>query len=428
MKTSGEEHAAKRSAAVGKVLVALLDEKIALTAAQREKLEPIAQRLILEQGTMVNDQSSGNYDAYSPSMFYSAAAGASEDEIKAILDPQQWKRWRDAVKHPENEDMNMIETVRELPSAADASKPHPLPEPEDVELAISAFMQDKNDAQYKKTLAADLVRAEDAVRVAALSPEIAARLEVAARGQAETEMAQWNRNMESIVRSQVGQATPEDVKQRLDSIQAYQFRNRVFGGMNGQEASDNLLDKTLKTALSADQQTVWQKEVDARAAYHKAATVQMITAAFDRKVSMTPDQWQQVQKKIGDVIEKYGDVFNRYMVYQSYWYLQSYMMFLPIAAIPDTEMKQTLTPQQWDHWSGSVECSNASSNWSNVSANAAQQNGANGVVKKKKVVKPKPKSSATPAASATATPAASATPAATATPAPTATPKGTPKP
>ena len=85
----------KRVHVMGEVMLMTLDEKIAFTAAQRQQLQPIVERLVKDIPELYPDNSvNANFNGSSTDMFYSAAAKATEAELKPILDDIQWKHWQ----------------------------------------------------------------------------------------------------------------------------------------------------------------------------------------------------------------------------------------------------------------------------------------------------------------------------------------------
>jgi hypothetical protein len=185
IQTAKEDRKDDRARAMGKVLLALMDERTALTAAQRQLLEPIAERLVKNEDDLVSPNPNENY-SISPSTIYGAAGNGSGDEIKAILDPLQWRHWRDAAELKNiPEDGAYQESVVQLPPADATSVPAaPAPAPEDVERMISDFLADKSKTAREQMFAGQMLKAEDVARVLHLPEEAAARLDTAARGSA----------------------------------------------------------------------------------------------------------------------------------------------------------------------------------------------------------------------------------------------------
>jgi hypothetical protein len=63
-------------------------------------------------------------------------------------------------------------------------------------------------------------------------------------------------------------------------------------------------------------------------------------------------------------------------------------LFLPVAAIPEKDLKAILTKEQWDRWTGSQEFSNVANYWNMINNN--HQARVVHTVKQKVKVKPTP--------------------------------------
>ncbi len=51
--------------------------------------------------------------------------------------------------------------------------------------------------------------------------------------------------------------------------------------------------------------------------------------------------------------------------------MQAYSMFIPIAGVPDNDLKEILGKDQWQTWAENSEFANAKSYWPNVQRNRA---------------------------------------------------------
>ena len=363
MRTAQEESKARRQQAMGDIMLAVLDEKIAFTDAQRRQLEPICRALVKDQPDLTKDQELNDFNSYSESEFFAAAAAAPEDAIKAILDPVQWQRWQrlaNSKPAPDGEEQQ----EQQIPAPDDPANAPPPPEPDEVERDLSAFMDKLSHGQEEQTLDLNLLKAEDIVRVVRLPPEKAELLETAARGATEHSLDSWKVNIEQNVRSNLGDVTPDTIKARLASIQSYQFGQ----GSQGDPGQDPVWVKTFNSVLSADQQAAWHKETDARAAYRQQAIAGLVVSAFDERTGISADQWAKLEPMVLKLLKDYGDDFGSF--YESYppspWYLQTFTMFLPIIGVPQKDMKAVLTRDQWDRWSSSMVFAQGNSNWQNV--------------------------------------------------------------
>ncbi len=275
----------KRQHAMGEIMVLLLDQKIALTSAQREKLQPIADRLVKDIPELYPPDNPGAYFGIRPDLFYAATAKVGDAELKPILDSAQLKRWHALPKSAQSSEMMSIGVIPADDSAADKNT-----EPEDVEKAVSAFFYAKAENERQRTLSTNTLRAEDIARVAGLDPQESDRLQAAARGATEQYLTTWKWFTEQQIRAQLQGLTPQNVRQRLDGLQDFFFQ-RNFGTFN----QDNVWDDTVQAVLTAKQQDAWKKETDARDGYRSAAVASLVVSEFDRRTHLTDDQWNRLQ-------------------------------------------------------------------------------------------------------------------------------------
>jgi hypothetical protein len=353
LKSARDDRKTKRLHALGGIMLILLDEKIAFTEAQRERLEPITDRLVKDSPQQFPDSSDNGYYSYMPPTFFIAAEKATNAELKPILDDVQLKRWR------------RLPTTNEMPGMGNAinSKPEEKSAPKDVEKAISLFLYDKTQAERKRIIDTNVLKAEDAIRTAGLNGEISAQLQAAALGTTENFLVSWKSFIEQQIRSQLQDVTPQNVRQRLDGIQDYFFQ--VNFGQNNQPS---IWDETVKVALDSKQQDSWKKETDARTTFRDKTITQWAMEEFDRKNQITPEQWAKLEPLIaGFVHDDAADISQMFSPFNpSPWYLEGMYTLMPFAGVPDKDMKAILTKEQLDRWHGSPECTNATNLWQNM--------------------------------------------------------------
>ncbi len=127
----------------------------------------------------------------------------------------------------------------------------------------------------------------------------------------------------------------------------------------------------METELTAPQHAAWETERSARDRYNSTAIAGYLLAEFDRKVSLTTEQWNKLAPIVAQAVEDYRPDIGQMFSYNnsSPWFLTSYYMFLPLHAIPENDLKAMLNPGQWDLWTGSSEYTYTSNYWANISAN-----------------------------------------------------------
>jgi len=343
---------ARRQHIMGLVMVMLLDEKLALTQAQRQKLEPIANRLIKDNPQLYPEGTGSLYLSLSTNIFYNTTSNASPAELKPILDAIQLKRWQDLPKadfSPDNTDDN-------------AATPQGM-EPEDVERIISSYFYEKAEDERKRTLEENMLKAEDIIRVAGLNPEEAERLQAAACGVTEQNLVSWRWFIEQQIRSQLQDVTPQNVRQRLDGLQNFFFQ-RSSGSSNQQ----TIWDETVQTELTPRQQDAWKKETAARDDYRVNAIAQVVLSDFDRQVHLSDEQWTKLLPLITGVLKDYGPSFTQFFssMANTPWYLAGYYTLIPMAGIEDQDLKSIITKDQMDEWTGSQQFANSTNLWQTV--------------------------------------------------------------
>jgi hypothetical protein len=179
-----------------------------------------------------------------------------------------------------------------------------------------------------------------------------------------------------MVRSAIAGVLPGSVKERLASIQGYQFQQlemnaQQFNRPGGRPSS--VWDNTVKAVLTPDEANAWKQETDVRSAYRQQAIAALVVAAFDQRNNLTPDQWVKLEPLVTKTMADSGEEFGLFFASSQPWFLQSFSIFLPIAGIPEEEMKSILTTDQWERWTGSNEYSNANQYWTMIDQNRPRQ-------------------------------------------------------
>ncbi|MDB6155531.1 MAG: hypothetical protein JWL90_3984 [Chthoniobacteraceae bacterium] len=362
--TGEEEHTSRRTRILGAMTVALLDEKLALNAAQRERLQPILERALQNQPAMFPQTGSEVYFNFSVPMFFAAAASASPEEIKPLLDERQWVHWQEGAEVRRG----VVRRAKPVEKPKQPSRPVEL---EDAENAISEFLHARTATQRKLLLAGVLTQAEDAARVTGLTPDAVGRLQTAARGAVEEVLETWRMNIDQTIHSQLVEVTGQNVVQRLAAIPDYSFQN----GDRGEVPRKAMWVNAIKRELNDAQQTAWQKEIDERMRFKEKAICSIILTEFDRKNQLSPQQWEKLEPMVAALVKDYSqDIAGMFSSSDSTpWYLQSYMMFIPFAGIPEADLKAILGKEQWDHWAQSNDFSNSTNYFQNVQQNHKQR-------------------------------------------------------
>lgn len=370
LQTAKADRAAARARALGRLMLALMDERVAFTSAQRALLEPLAPALVDASPNIATEPYGDVYFSIAISQLLAAGNGSEQDQIKAILDANQWQHWQDAAAGKNLPDDMDEEQTLQLPAADSGSTtaPQPAAEPEAVDRAISKYMADQSKTERQKVFAEKLLKAEDAARILHLPPDSAQRLETAACGAADAFMTGWSDSAEQTVRANLGTISADTIEQRLQCIQGYQLEQAEANATTG-TPQDTVWDHTVKNLLSQDQMRAWKAETDARERYENDAIGGWITVSFAQRFALSPDQAARLKPMVMKVIEKDSAPFANYFQDSTPWYLQTYSIFLPLIGIDDHKLSSILTEDQIARWKSSPYYGQASMYWQNMSLN-----------------------------------------------------------
>lgn len=360
------EKTARRTKIFARLLITLLDQKVAFRPAQREALQPIAERLIDGHPALDRKHSGHHYYDSSVRAFLRTASKASAEEIASILDEVQCKRWKETAAIAEAAALaNRMQP--DQAGAVDSAQSTPS-EPEEFERVISDFLH-KRFSKLNQGRSGILVEMEDIERVVSIAPTAVARLRTAALGASEQALLAWQVQVEENVRSQVGDATAANLAQRLEGMQDW------FAQRQDDPTTRAIWEKALKTELTDEQRAAWRKEAIDRIAFETRTIAEVVVAEFDRAHSLRIEQFEKLESAILTLLTEYREDMTRFT--SSYngtlWYLQSYQCFMPLCGIPEKEMKEILSMEQWDEWTGSEQYANAVNNWENIKNNREQR-------------------------------------------------------
>jgi hypothetical protein len=168
--------------------------------------------------------------------------------------------------------------------------------------------------------------------------------------------------MRESVRPYANGGTVKMVNQRLANIQDYRLQRTVPTPPEQQ----SVWEETVKTELTPEQSKAWQAEISERNKYRDTAIAAGLIEAFEYKVRLTQSQLEKLRPMLAKMMSDYGEDIRSMFSSSMNWYLQRYYMFLPFAGIPEKEMKEILTKEQWETWTTCQEFSNANSFWENV--------------------------------------------------------------
>ncbi|MEO6567802.1 MAG: hypothetical protein ABIO94_03490, partial [Opitutaceae bacterium] len=82
------------------------------------------------------------------------------------------------------------------------------------------------------------------------------------------------------------------------------------------------------------------------------------------------EQWSKLRPLLIEELEEYGPEFDQmFSPGSTFWFLQSHYVLTPVAGIPEKEMKQILSGEQWKQLTSAQQFSNAQNYWQNIASN-----------------------------------------------------------
>jgi hypothetical protein len=296
----------------------------------------------------------------SPQIFFEAAARAPEAEIKSIVDEVQWKRWQELCLSSRNRQAGRFKPSQKPPPSQLAN------DQELVENAISNFFHERTAFVRKELFASISLRAEDIVRVTEAGPSVVGRLRSAAQGAVEEVLHQWRTSMDRAVHAELQEVPAADISKRLLRWSSSYFSDRDID-------KNAVWLKTVETELNEAQRALWQNQLNERDSYRQKAICSMILAEFDRETAVSSQQLEKLEPLVATALNEYSrDISETYSSDRN-WYLEGYVIFIPAALVPETDLKAILEKAQWEHWTRSEAFSFASQNIQNLKVNHQQR-------------------------------------------------------
>jgi hypothetical protein len=360
------ERKARRTRNLAELFLLFVDEKLALSADQRARMLPLAEKLVPKVQEMMPAEVEQDEDLFNPAILLSAGKEAPEKEVRAILVDTQWERWKKTCVEPANgggQEFNGIPGLMPPGFQAPPANSAAANATEPVDQTLSKFMAAQALRQRQRLLAPLLLQIEEAARVAQLSPEVCARLQIGARGAAEKSLQKWAPQFQQFVRNNLQEITPENVSQQLARL----GNPAAFQVAEAGPPKPGLFEKCLKTELTPEQMAAWQKEIDARREFRSEAIIRAMLTGFDRLVPLRAEQFAKMSAMLTTLLADYREEMGIANATElAPWYLQSEIRSAPLAGLNPAEMQALLGKTRWERWTKTEEYSDAKSCWANL--------------------------------------------------------------
>jgi hypothetical protein len=379
LEAEAADHTARSAHAFDRLMVAEIDARVALTADQRQRIEPICQSVAAKNVGMLTPTPGPGYQQIDIIDLLSAGLKSSEKEVQAILEPIQWRHWLDACNSFTQERRGVSSTV---PPKGQKEKPVLPAEPEEYERVLANYLDEHAKTTRERALAESLLWAEDAGRASNLPTDKVEQLKTAARGAVEESMRNWKSNVDETVHTFVRDTPARFLEGRLRNMQEYYFQQRLYPLAKTQA----LWVDAFKANLNAEQTAAAEKSANEREAFKSESIAAFVVAMFDQYHHLSPAQQTAMTTAVTGAVKEYQPDIQTYFsgnYRSSEWYLQGYTMYLPVAAVPETELKSILGQELFDRWAHSPEYGNTMTYWVNLKENHDNRVRAAAAAKKK---------------------------------------------
>jgi len=329
IKTLAAARIARRKDANARFALAELDDAVAFTSEQRNALLPLAIRLQPAQ------PESSSLVMMSSTPVLQAMAKATDDDLKSILDDPQRERWRTACQGGPG--------MGAAPSSANS-----LLDEEGDEQAISDFLLERAEQEKRVQLQKMLVRVEDAARVIPLAPPRLRPLELAARGSVEAVLGKFRGVLEGATRPNLRAYEGQSVAMRRSELES----NGTISFSGPEYVVEEMpIWKHAVQSLGPAEREKWSREITQRLEFRQDAAAKVAVSEFDKLVTMTAEQWQNLETPVLKFMREYlPDLGSGSTAgFGASWLRDYYCRFIPVIAM-ETEVKATLEPEQWARW------------------------------------------------------------------------------
>ncbi len=322
---------ARRVEASRLALLQILDERTALTAAQRELLPPLLDEAAEKLATQMR-----RYYNLDPNTVGMLLRDCDLKPLRAALEDSQ-QRGLDALLSPK---------THSHPDAAALEKAQELPPPvteEDLERLLSEDLTRRYDEAAQARLEEMRTHLDDLRRHARLTPEQDTVLELAARGAVQDSLGNFRQQMSAWLRQSIAGTPAQAVRQRLLTLGASGFGNDVAA------KDTEFWTATLERTLDVFQKQEWQEVLSLRERELRRTQVLLVVSELEHQLALTEEQAAFFERRLGEIIERYAEDLDEYRGARR-WHLHAYSMLTPVAGIPEVQLKERLTPAQFELW------------------------------------------------------------------------------
>ncbi len=322
---------ARKDKAMAMIFLSHMDTRIFLTAAQREKLEPHAVKVML--GVQNEERRSFLSSSGHESKF-------NKDDLKLILDQSQINHWEEGNNGAEVNPWGQ-QTDQSKPGKAAALGEGDI----DEDVILNGFFLHCENTQRKRLADGMMLKLDDIKRSTKISKESLKFLEIASAGAVDHALDLWRQNFEAYVHNSVKNIPKKALRQRLMSVSG-----EVNFGDQPVTSNYPVWTNAVADVLTKPEMELWVTEVSSRKLYRDRARMLMVVAELDHRFHLSQEQMQKLEPLLMESVAEFTPEFNRNET-NGGDYPNAMLAFL--AGVPEAKTKSILLPLQFEQWRSS---------------------------------------------------------------------------
>ena len=341
-----------------------LDNRCRLSAEQKAAIRPLVEKAVAQE----NKDAPNPESKMGPAVLFSGMRNRTrnacdhlpEADLQKILDARQFSAWN---THREKNEMRRASSNRGRNTRNSSTPENPAP-PIDPEALIQEHLVKSTESQRAQLRTAMLAKVDEIARDTAVDATHAERLRTAALGAVEFHLKNWKPNFENNLRANLQNVRPEGLAERLGNFGFF-----MMGGTPLAPQTQPIWKNAYNSELSEPQRQRLTQLAQQRQEELAKMVATLTTWIFERHTALRPTQIPPVRELVAKAILEYlPDLEQTYGAEdsESPWYNHLHSVVLPLFAVGESDLKQILTPAQWERWSKSELHNSFGSNWTNI--------------------------------------------------------------
>lgn len=323
--------------AAREMVMSMVDAELVLSSQQAEVLRPLVGSAAEKVAQMLAQVEQGYY-AVDAQTVANLLKGEGLSRFKEVLDPVQIESLNRFLS---GQTQTMIQYGRL--SKQSAKRPAPTSE-EEREVLVSEVLREHYEAVVKHALVSYACEIADVDRSANLSNAEKEELMLLAKGLVQEAAQSIRQNLSSNVRRNLVNLPLEQMPQQVANFGSSFFRN-----WNPKPSGSPMWQAAIEGMLDGERRKRWLAECDARKARLSSSQTTLVLCQADRTASLTDEQLDQLGAKIEGVLLEHGAALERSKnLIGREWYSYNRTVLMPLAGIPDEELKSILSDKQME--------------------------------------------------------------------------------